>query len=304
MVTVVLLAVVALAQVNRDTRVAGSAAAAQVPGPPQPGDCLLEKPPAGNGWGYEGKVYPALRMGPCQGPRWGEVISVVAGGLTATTSVNTTDVYGSDVVENPVQTRCAQAQTAYLSAGRPQVGKWYWKMGGSAAVGPTARQRSAGQSWIACVITPDSGSAAAQYLGSVRHVVVDGRLPGVFATCTATVQDVESELIGKVPAALVSCDHPHRVEILGRISFLPAITDEGLDQSCAELARWLTRMPDPTVGGLLAARGIAFHPDVTTGLPVPGVGGNGAATCIVEPVGDRQLRGTLVGLGAGPVPWS
>lgn len=99
----------------------------------------------------------------------------MAGGLTAVTSVNTTDAYGPNVVENPVQTRRSQAQTAYLSAGRPRVGEWYWEMGGSAAVGPTGRQRSAGQSWVACVTTPDRGSAAAQYLGSVRHVVVDGR---------------------------------------------------------------------------------------------------------------------------------
>lgn len=77
----------------------------------------------------------------------------------------------------------------------------------------------------------------------------------MFATCTATEQNVVSELIDQVPADHVSCDHNHRVEILGRLSDLPAITDEGLDQSCAELARWLTRMPDPTAGGLLAAWG-------------------------------------------------
>ena len=90
---------------------------------------------------------------------------MMAGGLTAATSVNTTNVYGSDVVENPVQTHCTQVQSAYLSEGPPPVGDWYWEMGGVAAVGPTARQRSAGQSWIACVIPPDTGSVPTRYLG-------------------------------------------------------------------------------------------------------------------------------------------
>jgi len=303
-VTVVLLAVTMLAQVDRGTRVPGSAAAEQLPRPPQPGDCLLEKAPVGSGWGYQGQLYPALLVGPCQGPRWGEVISVMAGGLTAATSVNTTDVYGSDVVENPVQTYCTQAQSAYLSGGPPRIGDWHWEMGGVAAVGPTARQRSAGQSWIACVITPDTGSVPTRYSGSVRDVVVDGTLPAVFATCAATVQEVVSELTGQAPALRVSCDRNHRVEILGRNSYLPAITQDQLDHSCAELIRWLTRMSDPTAGGLLATRAVASHPDPITGSPVPGVGGNGAATCIVGPIGDRELRGSLVGLGAGAVPWS
>lgn len=51
-VTVVLLAVILLAQVDRGIRVPGSAAAEQLPRPPQPGDCLLEKAPAGSGWGH------------------------------------------------------------------------------------------------------------------------------------------------------------------------------------------------------------------------------------------------------------
>lgn len=224
--------------------------------------------------------------------------------MTAATSVNTTDVYGSDVVENPVQTHCTQAQPAYLSEGPPPVRDWYWEMGGVTAVGPTARQRSAGQSWIACVITPDTGSVPTRYLRSVRDVLVDGTLPAVFATCASTAQDVESGLTGQVPALRVSCDRNHRVEILGRNSYLPAITQDQLDHSCAELIRWLTRMSDPTAGGLLATRAVASHPDAISGSPVPGVGGNGAATCIVETIGQRELRGSLVGLGAGAVPWS
>lgn len=220
-VTVVLLAVISLAQVIRGTRVAGSAAPEQVPGPPQPGDCLLEATPVGNGWGSEGQLYPALSVGPCQGSRWGEVISILAGGLTAVTSVNTTDVYGSDVVEDPVQTHCAQALPVYFSGGRPQIGDWHWEVGGFAAVGPTARQRSAGQSWIACVITPDTGSAPGQYLGSVRNVVVDGTLPAVFATFTASVQDVLSGLTGQVPPLRVSCDHNHLTHLESAVGSLP-----------------------------------------------------------------------------------
>lgn len=171
MVAVVLLAVVALAQVNHDTDVAGSPTAEPVAGPPRPGDCLLEKPPVGGGWGYQGPLYPALRVEPCQGLRFGEVISVMAGGLTATTDVTTTDAQGSDVTENPVQTRREQAHTAYLTRGRPAFEDrlhWYWQMGVLAVVGPTERQRSVGQSWIACLLTPGSGPAATGYHGVLQ----------------------------------------------------------------------------------------------------------------------------------------
>lgn len=218
MVAVVLLAVVVLAQVHRDNHVAGSPAAEPVPGQPRPGDCLLEKPPVGGGWGYQGPVYPALLVGACRGSRWGEVISVVAGGLTAATNVNTTDAYGSSVAENPVQTRCAQAQSAYLSAGRPAFEDWlhwYWQMGAIAVIGPTVRQRSVGQAWIACVITPDFGPTATAYQGTLEGVVVNGTLPATFATCAATVQDVVPGLGGQIPITPVPCAQDHRVEILG-----------------------------------------------------------------------------------------
>ena len=94
------------------------------------------------------------------------------------------------------------------------------------------------------------------------------------------------------------------MEILGRNAYLPAVTQEQLDNSCAGLARWLTRMPDPTADGLLSITAAASHPDTTIGSPVPGVGGNGNAICLVEAIGNRELKVSLVGLGARAIPWS
>jgi hypothetical protein len=173
-----------------------------------------------------------------------------------------------------------------------------------AVVGPTIHQRSAGQSWIACVLTASFGPLATAYRGVLKGVTVDGRLPTAFGMCAATVQDVQSGLSGQIPLPLVSCADDHRVEIFSRNTYLPAVTQAQLNTSCAGLARWLTRMPEATAGGALAIRAVASHPDATTGSPVDGVGARGVAACLVEAVGNRGLEGSLVGLGAGAIPWS
>lgn len=103
---------------------------------------------------------------------------------------------------------------------------------------------------------------------------------------------------------LTSCTDAHQVEIVSRNTYLPAVTQAQLDSSCAGLARWLTRMPDATAGGALTARAVALHPDAATGSPVAGVGARGVAACLVEAFGTRKLEGTVVGLGAGAIPWS
>lgn len=303
-VAVALFAVIAAARLGGTSRVAGSAQAERLAGPPEVGACLLTEPPVGGGWGYDGPLYPALPMGACSQTRWGEVVAVMPAGLTASTSVDVTDASGSVAVANAVQTRCADAETAYLGAGTLTSSDWFWDLGATAAIGPTTRQRSAGQSWIACVVTPNTGSAPVGYRGSLQHVVLEGALPAAFATCAATVQDVLLEQAGQNGWFRPSCDRAHVVEIFGRNSHLADTGQSELERSCSQLIGSLTRMPDPTAGGLLAIRAISSHPDASTGTPVLGVGWNGASTCIVEATGHRQLEGTLVGLGIGAIPWA
>ena len=80
-----------------------------------------------------------------------------------------------------------------------------------------------------------------------------------------------------------------------------------MDANCWQLAQWLMRIKDPTKLGLVAVKPAAAHIDANTGAPVAGSGPSGdstKATCGVEPVSSRQLRGTLIGLGTAPIPWS
>lgn len=167
----------------------------------------------------------------------------------------------------------------------------------SRRIGPTSRQRATGQSWVACVITPANGQAAtsARYSRSVRDPLDGGVLPVAFATWSNTVNAA-----GTLPGP---CDRPHHAEGFGVATTSPGDTQPGLDASYLKLVKWLMRTPDPTRAELLGVRALTTHPDAS-GTDVEGLGSNGDALCIVEPATDRNLHGTLIGLGVNPVPWA
>lgn len=295
---VTLLAVVVIgASFNGARAVTGSAQVA--PAPPTVGQCLLERPGRFGGWGFGQPLYPALQLASCTGYRWGEVVSVLPGALAEPTNVTTTDNTGDPVAAIPNQSLCNRDKLTYLSARTGQNTQWGWELvvGTVAAVGPTSLQRTAGQSWVACVVTPANGQAAtsARYSGSVRNTLNTGVFPVAFATCSTT--------IGAAGILPESCDRPHRVEVFGVATNSPGDTQSGLDATCLNLVRWLMRTPDPTKLRLLTVRAFTTHTG-SSGEAVEGIGLNGDDACIVEPAVQHNLHGTLIGLGLKPIPWA
>lgn len=277
----------------------GSAQAGPVPPPPVIGQCLLEPTGRFEGWGFGEPVYPALRLAPCTGDRWGEVVSILPGALATPTSVNTTDSTGAPVTENPTQSRCDRDRLTYLGAPARRSTQWGWQLpvGTVAAVGPTRAQQAAGQSWVACIITPANRQAAtsARYHGSTQNALNNGVLPVAFATCSNT-----TGAAGILPGP---CDRPHHAEIFGVATTASGDTQQGVDAHCLKLVKWLMRTADPTKRALLRIRAFTSHTN-QSGTAVLGLGPNGDAICIVEPAGDRNLHGTLFGLGLNPIPWA
>jgi len=231
------------------------------------------------------------------------VVSVLPRALTASTSAEITDASGQKVTENPVQARCGRDSLDYLSgklSGQHRFPDWSRAFGNLAAVGPTARQKAAGQSWVACVITPVNGAGATPYQGSLKNILAVGKLPSGFATCAESVEGLDTQAWGWNSP----CDSNHQVEIFGVTILTSESKQSQLNHDCTALVRLTTRMADPSAGGQLAVRAVVIHTDPTTGAIAPGLGSNGAATCIVQSFGQRELKGSLVGVDAGPVPWA
>lgn len=228
-------------------------------------------------------------------------MSVLPGALTAPTMITATDADGAEVSEVPNQDLCDRGLLAYLGAATSSRFGWTMQTGSTAAIGPTNRQRMAGQSWVACVIVPvtQGAVAPAPYSGSISNAWTVGRLPALFASC--------SDLVAAADFVNVACDRPHHLEILGVRTTSASDTQESMDATCRQLARWLMRTNDPKMLGLLAVKTAAAHIDANTGAPVDGFGSSGdsaKAACWVEPASSRQLRGTLIGLGTDSIPWA
>jgi len=124
--------------------------------------------------------------------------------------------------------------------------------------------------WAVCVVlAPGLEPYRGSYLGSLA----DTAAPAPFGSCRS----------GDLPEQQVSCQLPHREQLLGTAPSGVTPTDAG----CRALAARLTAMSDPTGSGRLA---------------VGVVGTGAAATCRVRVAGPERLTATLLGLGDAPLP--
>lgn len=256
--------------------VSGRAEMGRVPGAPRIGQCLLQAPDEGGGG-------QSFRLGSCGTRHYGEVAQV-------------SELSGAD----DAGARCADPAD-FLGWSPPAASaahvQWQPIDVNLLRMTPTRLQRSFGQHWVVCVVTPLISGAA--YTGSVRGVLATGRVPVAFAECIAALY-----LSGSVP-----CDQPHPYELFAS-AVLPVTfrNQSGLDADCRSIAARATRMPDLTAGGALDVRAVPFHQNAdgatVNGLP-DGTGDVGAqALCLVGVTGERLLRGSLFGLGTGPLPWA
>lgn len=262
------------AQSGSDT--AGVASAVPVPPAPRAGDCLtsISDMPEQNTVSSSAVQLPAAVVGSCESLLAGEVVGIdsPASGRQAPHTTATTD------------DACAQRAATFLGlpAGRTIAGI-IWTPGlatGSQEIGPDMRQWAAGQRWSACAVT----GAAARYRGSIRASVSGGVVPNALGLCWPDVV--------KMDADLASCSVPHRSQLLaiGVVDGTASIQLVTLNASCRQFAAAVLGGLDPEVAGALtvmvAAQGI--DPQVLL--------------CSVSAVAHRQLLGSVLGIGARPLP--
>ncbi len=205
--------------------------------------------------------------------------------------------WAADAPGRPVDdgdSRCRAATFEYVALGligsaqvwRPAFGASSW------VVHAPATQRVGSRGWSVCVVGP---SRAAASVGSVH---AQGRAPltrpAAFGVCVTA------------DGITVACDRPHRVEYLSdAVGFARSLINEREARrwrtGCTELAAALLDTGDPTMGGRLSVEFRTVAADPRTNLDPPSSLVFGV--CAVAVTGDRDLTGSVYGLGTGELPW-
>ncbi len=288
----VLLAVVVTAAF-KSGRMAGSPQPISVPGPPAVGDCVPH--PVDMSTLDDQSASPSLQFETCDGMRYGEVVGILSNpGQPA--PARETDSGGW--VLDPNTRACFDKEDQYVAG---EMLFHYWSpriFAFTAPVGPSKRQRSVGQHWLACTMfSPSTAdqSAVARYHGSLRNAFVTGNERDMLGFCGSGDDWTKR---------YVDCASPHDFQVLASgVVGGGAISRAELQRTCVQVARRLSGRPDVTAAGALAVAvqdirgtGASFSSD---GVQVPAKVGCGFTTA-----GPRQLGGSLVAVGKHPIPWS
>ncbi len=168
---------------------------------------------------------------------------------------------------------------------RPAFGARSWVMRAP------ADERVGDLGWAACVVGP---ARAALSTGSVHDQGRSPRArPAAFGVCVTG------------DGITVACDRPHRREYLtDAVGFARSLVD-GREATrwrtgCADLAAELLATPDPTFGGRLTVEFATVPADPRTGFDPPS--SLVFAVCAASVTGDRDLVGSLYGLGTSALP--
>ena len=269
--------------------------AVPVAAPPAVGDCLLDALPAlynVNSSSQGPYSYSQLRIGPCSGRRYGEIVRV-GGEVSGSPVEATTDVCGpaaSEYLGLPVaNTRLSPPSTVWYPVTSTQ----------SFVLEPSERQQAAGQSWSACLLYVPSGdtrTAAAPYSRSLRNAIVTGAQSALVGVCPD-----DDSWNGSNPGG---CGAPHRAEIFATNLFggrQPA-SRSGLLRTCRNLVDHATGIGDLAGDTSLQVQIRASSPD---GYPVTGsdIPASAFVKCGIEVGGDDELIGSLLALTKKPFPW-
>ncbi|MET3806976.1 hypothetical protein ABIB25_003996 [Nakamurella sp. UYEF19] len=268
-------------------QMAGTAVAITVPGPPRPGDCVLSAPDPSLSITSGLTTDVSVVLGPCVNAVGivGEIVSVSAGrrsgsdqtiGALMGTSGDcwaAASRYAGLVADDGV----ARLPTVVSDPG--EAIQWHpdLRVRGQ-RIGADLLQQAVGRGWSACVVRP---LTLAAYTGSIRAALRTGLAPAEYGSCSATADLRES--------SLVPCSRPHSTEQLGWAGLpIGSVAQDRLQQSCRSLAVRLLRTGDPTYAGAL--RIVTVTHDITT--------------CAAVVTGPGRLVGSLIGLGAGPLPFA
>lgn len=266
----------------------GTAIAAPIAEPPAVGSCVgeFDYPEPGTGTSAA-RTLPVAAVVPCAGDVAGEVIFVTT--RAAAPQISTLNEFDQ---ANPT---CRSQVEKYLGATATAVidgVEWNLNLDVDVVtVGPNARDRAAGRTWSACVLTAADQTYPAT---SLRSSWQSGTLPDAFGLCWA-----ENLVQRGVPT---NCTSPHRTQQIGDgfvaqaadsgTGIVSSATPEQVAASCRQLAGTVLKTADPTRGGALTVKVV----DDTTGAPY--------VQCAVAVTGDRKLTGSLIGIGNRPLPFT
>ena len=295
--------------------VSGDAVAVPVPGPPAVGECVPV--PGTTPWnpeevgihqsGTDQYVYPQLVIGPCVGVRYGEVAAVIADPSKPAVTVGADGTITE--LMDPNMDDCSLAALTYIGSpsGGPRLVQalsfWYVLPAiDSVASRPSVRQETAGQHWLACIVflqqdtDGGGGDLPPSYGLPLRDALTTGYDRDQLGTCVADV-DVNDSVS-------IVCGDPHRAETFGVGSTgKAAISRAELSMSCGRLISRLTRLSDITAGGALAVQ-----LQVTDGkggsVTAAQIPANSQAVCGINATAGRKLAGSLLAIGAHPIPWA
>lgn len=277
----------------RGTVVVGRSVAVPVPAPPEPGHCLLENPfdEGSNGYFLVGDELPSWRTGRCAGARFGEVVTIGAG-------VELASSFPAGLWE-----QCWRDGLGYLGLPDPMARDDHRAPGvnvQTALIGPSERQRAAGQDWAACVIQwapfGSGGALNAEY--SLRDAWSRAEDRRLLALC---LNDRELQYP-------VGCREPHDAEQVSSWMGDPAGFGQPDDDTCRTDATGALGSSAALDRGALTALALPIGWDEGTGRQITGPEAVSAdqpylVICLLVP-GDRSkvLVGPLRELGDAPVP--
>jgi len=285
--------------------VTGSAQAVPVPGPPVVGDCVLDPlgPPeefdvtAASGGTVP--VYPAQQIRPCTGTRYGEITAVIPAPKPTVVKVGEA---GGRYLDDPNQDSCDPAVMQYVGmTAQPIFRFWQTFLQITSALSrPSPRQQAAGQRWAACIVTlhpSDPLSPTPRYGSSLRDALRTGQQRDQLGNCTAAL-DWDGDIVTD------GCRQPHALEILAfGDSGAHPITRVQVEETCRQLVRPLTAVPDPTAAGALSIQ-IHIEDGSSAAITTPQVPAHSNLACGITTTGSRKLRGSLIALGRQPIPWA
>ena len=293
-VLVVALVAVMVVPTLAGRRTAGSAVAVALPNPPQVGDCLLvpiTQSLAPGGWPRD-ITYSEQSFGGCNGQRAGEIVAVWDTPAAA-------DEGARSRTGGPCY-RQAAAFAGLVRSGRSTIlpggaadAQVSWKPTIGFApyrIVPGEVEQNAGRSWTACLAVPH---AQATYRGSLRDAYTTGDMADAFALCWSG-HDLDAG------ATVLPCDQPHPTELLatGWIRDRSTVSWPDLNASCVDLAASIMHTVDATRQGALS---IVVDPFRLDGASTPDA--PLSVNCFVTSAGTQQLTGTVIGLGARPIPF-
>jgi len=274
-------------------RVAGFAVAAALPDPPAVGDCAASAPSRQGGSFGEPSNLDASQVswGPCSGPIVGEVVAVQPSDHEPMS------------LEAGWEGPCFRAAAAFAGLdvtgpsvavpGAPSTGALSWEPTIGATiqrVAPGDEERRAGRSWLACLVTTSSGQT---YRGTLAQGFGTGRIPDEYGLCwNGTDLD---EAVSPIP-----CDEVHSTQLMavGSAGDRSLVSEVDLAAICQEITTVLMRTELPVRSGeLVTAIDVTDGGDTTSDAP-PTVG------CFAAATGQRELNGSVIGLGDRPVPFA